>query len=81
MTETLRQNPEIAIVLEFMPSAMRELGFEPSNLIDFLVKQDFKVYQVHPRGKLSPGIPDRVNDSGYCDLLFSRQPIPYGREK
>jgi FkbM family methyltransferase len=81
MTETLRQNPEIAIVLEFMPSAMRELGFEPSSLIDFHVERDFKVYQVHPRGKLSPGIPDIVNDSSYCDLLFSRKPIPCGREK
>jgi FkbM family methyltransferase len=81
MTETLRQNPEIAIVLEFMPSAMRELGFEPSSLIDFLAERDFKVYQVHPRGKLSPGIPDIVNDSSYCDLLFSRKPIPCGREK
>ncbi len=27
MQETLRQNPDITVVLEFMPSAMRELGF------------------------------------------------------
>ena len=78
MTDTLRRNPEIAIVLEFMPSAMRDLGFEPSHLIDFFLERDFKVYQVLPRGKLSPGMPDLTSDSSYCDLLFSRHPIPCG---
>ena len=81
MTDTLRQNPDIKIVLEFMPSAMRELGFESSHLIDLFVERDFKVYQVHPRGKLSPGIPDTMSDSSYCDLLFSRTTIPCDREK
>lgn len=81
MQETLRQNPDITIVLEFMPSAMRELGFEPSRLIDFFVERDFEVYQIHPRGKLSPGMPEIKNDSGYCDLLFSRRPIPCGPGK
>jgi FkbM family methyltransferase len=81
MTETLRQNPGIKIVLEYMPSAMRELGFESSHLIDLFVERDFNVYQVHPRGKLSPGIPDTMSDSSYCDLLFSRQPIPCGPDK
>jgi FkbM family methyltransferase len=28
MQETLRQNPGITIVLEYMPSAMREMGVE-----------------------------------------------------
>ena len=81
MTDTLRQNPDIKIVLEFMPSAMRELGFESSRLIDLFAERDFKVYQVHPRGKLSPGIPDTMSDSNYCDLLFSRSPIPCDGEK
>ncbi len=75
MQDTLRQNPDITIVLEFMPSAMRELGFEPSHLIDFLVERDFKIYQVHPRGKLSPGMPAITKDSSYFNLLFSRRPI------
>ena len=81
MTNTLHQNPDIKIVLEFMPSAMRELGFESSQLIDLFVEQDFKVYQVHPRGKLSSGIPVAMSDSSYCDLLFSRTPIPCDPEK
>ena len=32
MQHTLRQNPDLSILLEFMPSAMRELGFDPSHL-------------------------------------------------
>jgi FkbM family methyltransferase len=80
MVETLRRNPGITIVLELMPSAMRELGFEPSHLIDFLVARDFNIYRIHPRGKLSPGIPSIVNDSSYFNLLFSRHSIALARE-
>jgi hypothetical protein len=76
MQDTLRQNPDINVLLEFMPSAMRELGFESSQLIDFLVERDFRIYQVHPRGKLSPGMPAITNDASYVNLLFSRRPIP-----
>lgn len=78
MENTLRQNPNIVIVLEFMPSAMRELGFDPSSLIDFFVERDFKIYQVHPRGKLSQGLPSITSDSSYVDLLFSRDAIECG---
>jgi FkbM family methyltransferase len=79
MQETLQQNPDITIVLEFTPSIMIEMGFDPSKLIDFLVERDFKIYVVHPRGKLSPGLPHAMNDSGYVDLLFSRRPIACDR--
>jgi len=75
MQETLRQNPDLAIVLEFMPLAMRELGFNPSHLIDFLIERDFEIYLVHRRGKLSRGIPRAMKDSSYCNLLFSRRPL------
>jgi FkbM family methyltransferase len=80
MHETLRQNPDVSIVLEFTPSMMIELGFDPSKLIDFMVERDFKIYVVHPRGKLSPGLPQTMNDSGYVDLLLSRRPIACDRE-
>ena len=52
MHETLQQNPDVSVVLEFTPSMMIELGFDPSKLIDFMVERDFKIYVVHPRGKL-----------------------------
>ena len=75
MKDTLRKNPEITIFLEFMPSMMRDLGFEPSHLIDLFVERGFKIYQVHPRGKISPGMPVIANDASYANLLFSRHPI------
>jgi FkbM family methyltransferase len=80
MQNTLRQNPDIAIVLEYMPSAMRELGFEPSHLIDFFAERDFKIYEIHSRGKLSPGLPPDMKDSSYFNLLFCRRPVPCSRE-
>jgi FkbM family methyltransferase len=75
MQETLRRNPNITIVLEFMSSMMIEMGFNPAKLIDFFAERDFKIYVVHPKGKLSPGLPPAMNDAGYVDLLFSRHPI------
>jgi FkbM family methyltransferase len=81
MQTTLRRNPDTAIVLEFMPSAMRELGFEPSHLIDFFVEREFKIYQVHPRGVLSQGMPAITKNSSYINLLFSHHSIPCGSEK
>ena len=81
MVNTLRQNPDVAIVLEYMPSAMRALGFEAPQLINFFGERGFSIYQVHPRGRLSPGIPPAVNDSSYFDLLLSRRTIISGGEK
>jgi hypothetical protein len=51
-----------------------EMGLDPSKLIDFFVERDFKIYVVHPPGKLSPGLSHAMNHSGYVDLLLSRRP-------
>ena len=76
MQDTLQQNPDLSVVLEFMPSAMRELGFDPSHLISFFVERGFEIYLIHPRGKLTRGLPTVIEeDSSYFDLLFSRHPI------
>jgi FkbM family methyltransferase len=75
MQDTLRQNPDISIVLEFMTSAMRELGFDPSHLIGFFIERGFEIYVIHPQGKLTRGMPTVIKDSSYFDLLFSRHPI------
>ena len=80
MQNTLRQNPDISIVLEFMPSAMRELGFDPADLIGFFIERGFEIYLIHPRGKLTRGMPIAIRDSSYFDLLFSRHPIACERK-
>ena len=76
MQKMLEQNSDIMVVLEFMPSAMRELGFDPSQLIDLFAHLSLRIYQILPRGKLSQGMPSTISDSAYIDLLFSRHPVP-----
>jgi hypothetical protein len=80
MKDCLEKNPGITIVLEYMPSAIRDLGFSPADLIGFLVDRGFQIHVVRPKGKLSTGIPSEVEDSGYVDLLFTRHPIACGVE-
>lgn len=72
MQNTVRVNPDISILVEYMPSAMRGLGFEPSHLIDFFVGRGFAIFQVRPGGKLSQGVPVLTKPSSYANLLFSR---------
>jgi FkbM family methyltransferase len=80
LKETLEKNPDITVVLEYAPSAMRELGFTPSHLIAFLVDRGFQVYLVRPKGKLAPGMPSSIEDFDYVNLLFRRRPIASGSE-
>jgi FkbM family methyltransferase len=75
MERTLRQNPGLTVLLEYMPSAMHELGFDPSQLIGFFTEREFRIYQVHPRGRLVTGIPADLKDSEYIDLLFTRHSV------
>jgi|SRR5215469_15904604 len=75
MKKTLDQNPCLSVVLEYAPAMMRELGFSPPDLIDLLIKHGLQCYLVGPEGTLSPGLPSRIEDSEYIDLLFSRHPL------
>jgi hypothetical protein len=75
MRDTLKENPNLTVFLEFMPLALSGLGFEPSDLIEFFVERNFKIYQVHSGGKLTEGLPSAKKDSDYFDLLFSRRPM------
>jgi FkbM family methyltransferase len=78
MGATLARNPELKIVLEYAPSAMRELGFNPSDLIQLLTRRGLQCYLIGPKGRLSPGVPSGIMDSDYVDLLFSRNPLARG---
>ncbi len=78
MVRTLEKNADITIVLEYSPGGMRSLGFDPSDLITFLKDRGFRPYLVRPKGELSPGMPAAISDSGYVDLLFSRNPLISG---
>jgi FkbM family methyltransferase len=73
MKTAIEKNPNLTIVLEYAPSAMRELGFAPSDLVEFLTSRGFQIYLVGRNGVLTPGIPSELGRSGYVDLLFTRQ--------
>lgn len=78
MKDTLEKNPDLTILLEYMPSAMDALGFHPDALISFLMDRGLKLYTVRPKGELLPGIPPRLEGSGYVDLLCSRRSLERG---
>ena len=73
MERTLTLNPRAILALEYSPSAMRELGFQPEVLINWLIKRDYRVSTLEKNGRLRPGIRDFSDGYSYCDLLFSRE--------
>ena len=73
MSATLGANPDASVILEYMPQAMRELGFEPTQLLEFFAERGFTLYCIGPKGTLSAGIPTQDLGGGYINLLCSRQ--------
>lgn len=72
MDRTLAANPRAIVALEYMPSAMRQLGFEPEELLRRFREQGYKVYRIAKHGRLSLGV-GGTSEGGYCDLIFSRE--------
>ena len=75
MSRTIEMNQDMTIVLEYAPFALRALGFDPLQLVDFLVGRGFQIYELLPKGELSAGVPAHLSDTDYVDLLFSRCPL------
>jgi FkbM family methyltransferase len=77
MGKTIARFPEMCIAFEYAPDGMRELGFEPSALLDFFRKAG---YQLHiltraatTLARDNQAIDLAVKRSGYVDLLCSRK--------
>jgi FkbM family methyltransferase len=81
MSRTIEMNRDLTIVLEYAPLALHNLGFDPLQLIDFLVGRGFQINHLRPKGELCPGIPTQVADTDYVNLLFSRRPPEGGKPK
>lgn len=79
MTRTIEMNSDLTIVLEYAPFALSDLGFDPLQLINFLVGRGFQIYQLHGKGLLSPGMPAKLADTEYVNLLFSRRSLECGK--
>lgn len=74
MESTLNMNPRSLVALEYMPSAIRALGFQPEELLLWLRQRNYQVYTLGEGGRLHVGI-GNISDDNYCDLLFSRQDL------
>ncbi|OGR90232.1 MAG: hypothetical protein A2992_07925 [Elusimicrobia bacterium RIFCSPLOWO2_01_FULL_59_12] len=75
MTDLLRRNPRVVVALEYFPLGMRDLGFEPRQLLDFFRTRNFLIYTL----RLSDGlrrsdysaVENNVKQEDYVDLIFS----------
>ncbi len=73
--ETLRRSEQAAIAIEYMPEAMRAMGFDPEAPLARLRAAGFVPTIIGPRGQLEPfgGLADRLAARGYVDLLCTRE--------
>jgi FkbM family methyltransferase len=75
MENTIQGNPDIRVAVEYMPSAMEELGYEGSNLLAWFRDRGFDFKRICRDGQLRDGLGE-VRGANYVDLLFFRQDRP-----
>ena len=75
MERTLAQNPQAAVALEYMPQALRELGFDPGELLQWIVEKKYRIQILEANGALQPAAPDRLPADGYLDLLLTHDKL------
>jgi FkbM family methyltransferase len=77
MRKTLENFPEVVIAFEYAPDGMRELGFEPSVLLDFFRSAGYQIHiLMRAATRLAPdnrAIDAAVERKGYVDLLCSKK--------
>lgn len=79
LRQTLEKFPQVSIALEYAPDGMRELGFEPTALLQFLRSHGYHLH-VLTRSGLQPAADDdaialAAQRSGYVDLLCSKRAL------
>jgi FkbM family methyltransferase len=72
MERALAKNPSTVIALEYTPSAMAELGFEPEEMLRWFQRRDYRIYSLQRNGRLAPGVSPVLDRTGYLDLLLSK---------
>ncbi len=76
MVETLRRNPHASIAIEYCPSIMKALGYDPLDLLGFFKEREYRMYQLD-RSKglvaVQAGDIQHYHGEGYFDLLFTKR--------
>ena len=79
MTETLEKYPGLCICCEYSPESLLELGFNPSQLLDYFRIRGFQLHILTRSSvKLVPDdttIKQAAAEAGYVNLLCSRQDL------
>jgi FkbM family methyltransferase len=77
MRKTIERFPTMCIAFEYAPDGMRELGFEPSKLLDFFRSAGYKLHILTRASTTlaedNCAIELAVERSGYVDLLCSKK--------
>jgi FkbM family methyltransferase len=77
MRKTIENFPAMCIAFEYAPDGMRELGFEPSALLEFFRSAGYQLH-ILTRAAIAPAQDNRaiehaVERSGYVDILCSKK--------
>ncbi len=79
MAQTLIAFPEMKICFEYAPQALRELGFEPGQLLAIFRDKGYHVYVISKKGvqldRDNQIISQGVEKRGYIDLLCSKEEL------
>ena len=77
MRNTLQRFPEICVAFEYAPHSMRELGFEPLELLDFFRSAGFQLHLLTRAATTlardNQQIERAAEHSGYVDVLCTKQ--------
>jgi hypothetical protein len=63
------------VAIEYMPDAMKELGYDPLAMLDWFREREFRMYSLGKNGDLVEGLSDELSAKGYVDLIFSQAPL------
>jgi FkbM family methyltransferase len=75
MNDTLLANEKAVVALEYMPEALRQLGFDGPALLEWFSERGYRTYSLKTNGDLERGISNELGLHGYTDLLFSRREL------
>jgi FkbM family methyltransferase len=75
MEATLARNPDAVVTVEYSPVGMRELGFQPEELIAWFSAMNLRAHVLRQNGAISKATPADVANESYTDLLFARRAL------
>jgi FkbM family methyltransferase len=75
MEQTLLNNPQAVVALEYSPQDMQKLGMDGAELLSWYSQRNYQVYSLAQDGSLTAEGELDEKSGSYTDLLFSRRPL------